>query len=404
MIYNLGIYFYGGLIKLASTWSKKAQKWVNGRKNFWENLPTIPKDKHVVWFHCASMGEYDQGLPVMEKYKELFPDTYLLVTFFSPSGYEVLKDKSIGDHTCYLPLDTPENARKFVDHFQPERAFFVKYEYWLNYIDASAKKGCDIYGLSAVFRENQRFFKWYAGRFKSMINKFDHFFLQNKDSADILAKHGYSHYTVTGDTRYDRVLKRAEQNHSNSILESWYVDNSDILIVGSSWPKDEQIIIPLINKKEIDIPVIIAPHEVNKEHIDSINKSLQVPHQNYTDIENGEELKKDTKVIILNCIGVLAKAYKYGTIAYVGGGFGTGLHNILEPAAFGLPVIFGPQHDKFPETEEFIDEGVGKSISDNKSFISALHTFNEKEDIESKVTKFVQQKGGATDKVLTYFK
>lgn len=404
MIYNLGIYFYGGLIKLASTWSEKAQKWVNGRKNFWKNLPTVSEDKHVIWFHCASMGEYDQGLPVMEKYKELFPDTYLLVTFFSPSGYEVLKDKSIGDHTCYLPLDTPENARKFVDHFKPERAFFVKYEYWLNYIDACAKNGCEIYGLSAVFRENQRFFKWYAGRFKSMINKFSHFFLQNKASADILAKHGYSHYTITGDTRYDRVLKRAQQKNSNSILESWCADKKNVLIIGSSWPKDEQTIIPLINNKEIEIPVIIAPHEVNKEHIDSIIDSLEVPHQNYTDLENGEELKKETKVIILNCIGVLAKAYKYGTIAYVGGGFGTGLHNILEPAAFGLPVIFGPQHDKFPEAKEFIDEGIGKSISDNLSFIRALHTFHEKEDIEGKVTEFVQRKAGAKEKVLTYFK
>tara|TARA_B100000508_G_scaffold136157_1_gene128817 strand:- start:71125 stop:72336 length:1212 start_codon:yes stop_codon:yes gene_type:complete len=403
MLYNLGIYLYGGLIRLASLWNKKAKKWVEGRAGFWNQNLEIPNDRKVIWFHCASMGEYDQGLPVMQAFKEADPKNFILVTFFSPSGYEALISKSIGDHTCYLPLDTPRNAKKFIEKFHPTKAFFVKYEYWLNFIDACTKNGCKLYGLSALFRDDQRFFKWYAGRFKSMIKKFDHFFLQNETSASVLRSNGYENFTISGDTRYDRVILRAKEDRSNEIFEKWSRVDSKILVIGSSWPKDEQLLISLINKKQIEELVILAPHEVNTEHISSIEKQLSVPYQKYTDLENGVELKMDTQVIILNCIGVLAYAYKYGSIAYVGGAFGTGLHNILEPASFGLPVIFGPQHSKFPEADDFIEAGIGSSIQTSTELLSVYNRFKDS-DFEEEVLSFMKRKSGATDEVMSYFK
>jgi 3-deoxy-D-manno-octulosonic-acid transferase len=403
MLYNISIIVYGSIIKLAAIWNKKAKLWINGRKNFWKILPSLDDKKEVVWFHCASMGEYDQALPVMQSYKDQFPNSFLLITFFSPSGYETLKDKSIGDFTCYLPLDTPKNASRFIGYFKPIKAFFVKYEYWLNYIDSCYKNECELYGLSSVFRENQRFFKAYRLRFSRMINKFDYFFLQNEESASILKANGYSNYLLTGDTRYDRVVMRANQNSSNEYFEKWKTDNP-ILVVGSSWPSDEGLIIPLINQNKINASVILAPHEVNPQHIDQITSSLALPYQLYTDLEEGQEVKQETKVIILNCIGVLANAYKYGDVAYVGGGFKTGLHNILEPAAFGLPVIFGPNHKKFPEAKSFINAGIAKSINNSETCEKALNQFFEDHIISKRVQDFVSQNVGATEKVMSHFK
>lgn len=403
MFYSLGIHIYGGLIQLAALWNKKASKWVSGRRMFWSKLPEIPKNKEVVWFHCASMGEYDQGLPVMERYVENFPGTFLLVTFFSPSGYEAIKDNSIADHTCYLPLDTRSNAKRFINHFHPAKAFFVKYEFWLNYIDVCSKSSCDLYGLSAVFRPDQRFFQWYGGRFRSMIQKFDHFFLQNDKSAQILATHDHYNYTVTGDTRYDRVLDRVKLKEKNPLFEKWSISKRNILVIGSSWPKDEEILYPLINDIENSTAVILAPHEVDSEHIDKIISNLSVPFQRYTDLEKGQVIEMSTKIIILDCIGVLANAYKYGTLAYVGGAFGKGLHNILEPASFGLPVVFGPNYQKFPEAKEFIDAKIGKSINDADSCSIALNTFAQDKNSEKKVLDFMRDKSGATVRVISYF-
>ncbi len=403
MFYSLGIYAYGGIVRLASLWNAKARKWILGRKNFWSKLPTIPKNKEVVWFHCASMGEYDQGLPVMESFLDNFPNTYLLVTFFSPSGYEAIKDKSIADHTCYLPLDTKRNAKRFVDHFNPKKVFFVKYEFWLNYIDSCYRSDCKLFGLSAVFREDQRFFKWYGGRFTSMIDKFEHFFLQNNKSARTLSINDYNNFTVTGDTRFDRVLIRAKHNEHNPILEKWTKRKRNVLVIGSSWPKDEEILYPLINDTESSTAVILAPHEVNKEHIDGIIDKLNVPFQKYTDLLKGEVVESTTEVIILDCIGVLANAYKYGTLAYVGGAFGKGLHNILEPASFGLPVVFGPNHKKFPEAQEFIDAKIGKSINDEDSCSLALNVFAQDSNCDKKVLDIMEEKSGATSKVISYF-
>lgn len=398
MLYTLGIYIYGVLIRLGALFSPKAKKWVNGRKGFWEKIPNLD-DKKVIWFHCASLGEYDQGKPIMEAWKEKYPTDFILVTFFSPSGYENIKDKSVGDFTCYLPLDTKINARKFIRGFQPKVAFFIKYEIWVNLLKEAKKKDCTIYSVSASFRENHRFFKWYGGTFRKALSLFNHIFVQNKRSQTLLSNIGITRVTVSGDTRYDRVAQRAEGNKKNLLIEPWATGNS-IFVVGSSWPKDEEIIIPCINNGKIMDKIILAPHEIDEKHVNSITNQLEVTYQRYTNLKKGEVLQLETRVLILDCIGVLADAYRFGNMAYVGGGFGTGLHNILEPAAFGLPVLFGPVHEKFPEAQEFIEDGIGKECTDINSFYASYSSFKEQKSIQRDVKAFIMSKRGATEIVM----
>jgi 3-deoxy-D-manno-octulosonic-acid transferase len=393
MLYTLGIYIYGFLMRLGALFHPKAKKWVNGRKNFWNKIPDL-KNENVIWFHCASLGEYDQGKPIMEAWKKEHPQDFILVTFFSPSGYENIKNKSIGDFTCYLPLDTHKNAKKFVRFFNPSKVFFIKYEIWINHLKAVKRSGAKLYSVSASFRKNHRFFKWYGGTFRKALFLFDHIFVQYQLSKDLLSKIGITNVTVSGDTRYDRVAQRAKENKDNEIIAPWAKDES-IFVIGSSWPTDEEMIIPYINDYKINTKVIIAPHEVNRTHIKQIEERLKINYQLYTNIQNGEKLKRHTQVLILDCIGVLADAYRYGNIAYVGGGFGTGLHNILEPAAFGTPVIFGPIHKKFPEAQEFINVGIGKSCDENKTFFSTYTAFKKNKKIENEVKKFIKGKLGA---------
>ncbi|HLV41097.1 MAG TPA: glycosyltransferase N-terminal domain-containing protein [Brumimicrobium sp.] len=400
MLYTLGIYIYSLLMHLGALFHPKAKKWIRGRKGFWKHIPDL-KNENVIWFHCASLGEYDQGKPIMEAWKKKHPTDFILVTFFSPSGYENVKNKSVGDYTCYLPLDTKKNAKKFMLNFRPKVAFFVKYEIWINHLKAAKQNNTKIYSVSASFRKNHRFFKWYGGMFRKALFLFDHIFVQHELSKQLLSVIGVHNVTVSGDTRYDRVSARAEEDKENVIISPW-AKNESIFVVGSSWPDDEEIIIPYINDFKIKSKVIIAPHEVNRSHIQEIENRLKVNYQLYTSIQNGENLKQHTQVLILDCIGVLADAYRYGNLAYVGGGFGTGLHNILEPASFGLPVIFGPSHKKFPEAQEFIDFGIAKSCDENKSFYEAYTYFNKKQNIQSKVKSFIENKRGATEIVMEY--
>lgn len=398
MLYNLGIFFYGFLLRIGSLFHSKAKSWVAGRKKFWKKIPSVDKED-VVWFHCASLGEYEQGKPIMEAWKKKYPHSFMLITFFSPSGYENIKDNSVGDYTCYLPLDTPKNARKFIQHFQPEHVFFIKYEIWVNHLKAAKKSGAKLYSISASFRRNHRFFAWYGGVFRKALKLFDHIFVQYELSKKLLSKIDIECVTVSGDTRYDRVAQRAEEDKVNTIIAPW-AEDEDVFVLGSSWTPDEEMIIPYINDYKIKTKVIIAPHEVDKAHVEEIESRLNVSYQLYTNVQKGETLKHHTQVLILDCIGVLADAYRYGSIAYVGGGFGTGLHNILEPAAFGLPVIFGPIHKKFPEAKAFIKAGIAKSCGENKAFFDAYSAFINNEDIEKEVKKYIESKRGAAQKVM----
>lgn len=395
MLYNIGIRSYGLAVRVASLFNEKAKLWIAGRKDYWNNLPDV-KNRNVVWFHCSSLGEYDQGKPIMESWRIEHPEDYILVTFFSPSGYENIKDKSVGDYTCYLPLDTPKNAEKFIQHFQPKNSFFIKYEIWINYINEAKKHGSKVYSISASFRENQRFFKWYGQNFRNALKQFDHIFVQKESSKALLNKIDITAVTVSGDTRYDRVIQRAQENRENAIIAPW-VEGEQVFIVGSSWAPDEEIIIPYINDFKIQNRVIIAPHDVNESRIKEITSKLKVSYQLYTKVQEGEVLKPYTTVLIMDCIGVLAEAYRYGNLAYVGGGFGTGLHNILEPAAFGLPVIFGPEFKKFPEAQDFIDAEIGNSCDDGKSFYDAYTYYLGNKQATERVKNFVNSQKGATD-------
>lgn len=396
-IYNLGIRFYGLFLWLASLFNPKAKKWVDGRVNWESQLPEV-KNKKVVWFHCASLGEFEQGRPVIEEWKKRFPTNFILVTFFSPSGYEIQKNYSHADHIMYLPLDTPKNAKNFITYFQPTTVFFVKYEFWLNYIFSAKKANANLFSLSALFRPNQRFFKWYGKIFRNALHHFDYFFVQNQASQQLLNSIGIQNAKITGDTRYDRIFDRIAEQKENELIKNWLGDEK-VFVIGSSWPSDEAIILPIINNQNWIKKVIIAPHNVDKKHVKQLTNGLKKAYSCYTEVNS--EIPKESQILVLDCIGVLADAYKYGEFAYVGGAFGTGLHNILEPAGFGLPVVFGPKFSKFPEAYDFIERGIGFSVESQTELSSKInHIKQYLEELKSNVLDFTNQQKGARNKVL----
>jgi len=393
-LYNIGIFFYGIAIRIASLFNAKAKDWIVGRQNLFKNLPDVT-GKEVIWFHCASLGEFDQGLPLMAKIKEESPSAYLLVTFFSPSGmnFQHKRDHK-ADHVMYLPLDTPKNARKFIQHFQPSKIIFVKYEFWSNLIFAAKKSGSKLYNISGLFREDHRFFKWYGGFFRKTLEQFDWFFVQNEQSKKLLNSVNIDQVSISGDSRFDRVLENKTQAQENSIIAG-FKNSEPLFIVGSSWPEDEKVLAPWINKHEGK--VLIAPHNVDESNVKAI--LTNIPNAvRYTEAE-GNDLSEN-KVLILDTIGQLSNAYSYGDIAYIGGGFSGNLHNILEPAVFGLPVIFGPKHSRFPEAQQFIELGIGFSVSTTEEFERAYQKIQERHaEISSTTTDFVEKNKGAAEKI-----
>ncbi len=399
ILYNIGIIIYGCLLRFSSLFHDKAKLWVSGRKDLFKKLPTVSNQK-TYWFHCASLGEFDQALPVINLLKEQDSSVYIVVTFFSPSGYlHFHKRNHKADYVCYLPLDTPSNAKKFVTHFSPEKTFFVKYEFWANYIFEVKKSGGKLYSISALFRQDQCFFKKSGSFFRTILKQFDLFYVQNKVSADLLQSIGISNYEITGDTRFDRVIENKNNLQGNPILQN-FLGGEKAFIVGSSWPEDEDLVIPLINNGTIIEKIIIAPHDVSEIHIQNIIKKLQFPFIRYSELEKNNHFK-DEKIIILDTIGNLANAYSYGSYAYVGGGFSGSLHNILEPAVFGLPVIFGPKHKRFPEAEMFIELGIGFSIQTTDELKSIINKIKmNKAELKSKTIHFVNQQAGASLKIV----
>ena len=398
-LYNISIFLIGVGMRIASLFNPKAKEWVVGRKNMFQNLPVV-KGENVVWFHCASLGEFDQGIPLMKKIINEDPSVFLLVTFFSPSGMKFYqKRERIANLVMYLPLDTPWNAKRFVHYFQPKKVFFVKYEFWYNFIHQAKSQGARIYNVSGLFREEQRFFKWYGGIFRKLLKKFDWFFVQNEKSKQLLGSIGVKNVSVTGDSRFDRVIENKVTGSENKIIAT-FKNNQNLLIIGSSWPEDELIIIPWI--KSFQGKVLIAPHNVDEAHITSIVKQLPNAYR-YTEA-NKDNI--DTKnILILDTIGQLANAYSYGNIAYVGGGFSGSLHNILEPAVFGLPVIFGPKHKRFPEGEAFIENGFGFSVSTTEEFTKAYNAITTNYLlISQKEMEFIKKNAGASERILQHLK
>ncbi len=372
-LYSLLTHLAGLVLKIVALFSPKMKLFVQGRKTVFETLSQkIASSDKTIWFHAASLGEYEQGLPVMEKIKEKYPAHKIIVTFFSPSGYEVRKNTKDADVVVYLPLDTKPNAEKFLKLVHPDMVFFIKYEFWPNYLNGLKNRSTRVYLISGLFRENQLFFKWYGGFYRDALKAFTHFFVQYESSKQLLANIGFSNVTVSGDTRYDRVSKVLERDNTLPFIEE-FINGKTTVVFGSSWPKDESLFTDFINQAT-DTKFIIAPHTIGNDHINEIKNSLTKKTVLFTEKEGKNLAEYD--VFIINTIGILGKIYSYADVAYVGGGFGTaGLHNILEPAAFGVPIIIGPNHQKFPEAVALVHMGgcvVANDKAEMEETLSAL--------------------------------
>jgi len=355
LVYSLLTHIASFFISLVAVFNHKMRLFVQGRRQVFNILQQkISATDKTIWFHAASLGEYEQGLPIMEKMRELYPTHKLVLTFFSPSGYEIRKNTPAADVVVYLPLDTKANAATFMRLVHPEMAFFIKYEFWPNYLNELKKAGTPAYLISGLFRPNQAFFKWYGGIYRDAFKAFRQFFVQYQSSKELLKTIGFTNVSVSGDTRYDRVSRILEQDNTLPFIEA-FINEKTTVVFGSSWPKDENLFVPFINGSQ-DVKFIIAPHTFGESHITELLQSIKKPTLLFTEKE-GKNLA-DYDVLIINTIGLLGKIYSYADAAYVGGGFGTaGLHNILEPAAFGVPIIIGPNHSKFPEAVALAQAG-----------------------------------------------
>ncbi len=402
--YPLFIASYGLLIKVAGLFNNKAKLFVSGRKNTFKHLKQWRKEtsKEVIWFHAASLGEFEQGRPLIEYLKKEHPQFAILITFFSPSGYEVRKKYEHANHICYLPLDSSSNSKRFISLVQPKMTFFIKYEFWNNYFEALKKKGIPIFSISSIFRENQVYFKSTFNFHNTILRKVEHFFVQNKTSVTLLKQIEISNVSISGDTRFDRVADITKSAQPLEIIEN-FIGDLPTVILGSSWKDDLDVIGSVLNKHIKKFNLIIAPHNVDAKTIDEIDSYFTVKVLRYSDYE----LCCDGgfSVLTIDNIGLLTSIYAYSDIAYVGGAFRTGLHNILEPATFGSPVIFGPNYAKFDEATNLIQSGGGKSINTTEEFENELlRLLNPSERTESgaKSKTFIQENTGATKKIVDY--
>ena len=399
-------------IAVASLFNKKASKMWHGERQAVKILrEKVDPQAQYIWFHAASLGEYEQGLPVIEAIKEQFPTHKIVVTFFSPSGYEVRKNNAIADVTVYLPLDTISNAKQFVELVHPEMAFFIKYEYWPNYLNELKKQQIKTYLISGILRENQAFFKWYGGFYRNALKTFDYFFVQNESSKTLLQSIGFNNVKVSGDTRFDRVVSILERDNSLDFIEQ-FKDNTTTIVIGSSWPKDESLLVNYINQSSDDVKFIIAPHNIKQEQISNLKNQIQKKTILYS--EKDEMLKQvqhdkieTFQVFIIDTIGILTKIYSYADIAYVGGGFGNpGVHNILEPATFGVPVVIGPNFSHFAEATALINMEGCISIQNqtqlNEAFDLLLHNEDERLEKGHICSTFVQMNKGATQTIMNH--
>lgn len=404
-LYSIGIGMYYLGILIASLFSKKARLWITGRKNIFNLIEekVSPSDK-IYWFHSASLGEFEQGRPVMEAIKKNDPSIKICLTFFSPSGYEIRKNYEHADYIFYLPLDTKRNAARFIKLVNPQKAFFIKYEYWYHYLDQLNRQNIPAYLISAYFRHNQIFFRWYGKWFLKILFKFTHIFVQNKLSEQILEYARLYDVTSSGDTRFDRVIEIARQSKKIEAVEKF--KNNDIIIIGgSTWPKDEELLTRFINDTSHNVKYIIAPHIISEGNIHHLEKSIKKPLVKYSSA--GENDISKFQILIIDNIGMLSSLYKYADIAYIGGGFGAGIHNILEAAVFGLPVIFGPKHKKYQEALDLLKLGGAYTICDCKNlckYFEDLLDDRVRKRVGKISKKYVAEKQGATQIILDKIK
>lgn len=402
VLYSIGLYLYALGVIFASLLSKKARKLVEGIPQTFKILKAeIKPDDRVVWFHAASLGEFEQGRPLMKRLRKEHPEYKILLTFFSPSGYEVRKDYHGADVVCYLPFDTPGNVHSFLRLAHPEIGVFIKYEFWLNYLTTGKKKGVKLYSVSSIFRENQYFFHWW-GTIRP-LRQFDHLFVQNKESKRLLEEHGIDCVTVVGDTRLDRVIDVKNAAAPLPIVEE-FVGKSPCFIAGSSWGPDEEIYIPYFAQHK-DWKLIIAPHVISAVHLKSIYKLLEangLKAIRYSELESGEATVGNENVMIVDCFGKLSSIYRYGKVALVGGGFGVGIHNVPEAAVYGIPVLFGPNNRKFKEAQDLKQCKGAFEYGDFETFKQIMDRFlNDSSAIEEagrKAGEYINSNAGAANK------
>ena len=411
-MYSLAIHFYAFIIALISPFHKKARIMRLGQ---WKTnsilREKIDRNAKYIWFHASSLGEFEQGRPLMEKIKAEHPEYKILLTFFSPSGYEVRKNYNGADVICYLPFDTPYRVKKFLNLANPSIAVFIKYEFWGNYLQELKHRNIPVYIISSIFRRDQLFFQWFGYPYRKMLYCFTHLFVQDDRSAALLKEFGITNVTVTGDTRFDRVLDVRNQARELSPVEHFVCEGGKekklTLVAGSSWPQDEEILIPYFNEHP-EMKLIIAPHEIHREHLMYIESLLKRPSVRLSDVFHDQSLAEGKDCLIVDSFGLLSSIYRYGTIAYIGGGFGAGIHNTLEAAVYGIPVLFGPKYHKFKEAKDLIKVGGGFSVSDKQSFcekMDELLTYHEVlEAAGESAGQFVNGNAGATDKILRIIK
>jgi len=401
LLYDIGIRLYWLLALIVSPWDQKAKLWLRGRRNWHEKLKgALGQDEKVIWFHCASLGEFEQGRPVIEGVRERLPDRKILLTFFSPSGYEKRKDYDGADYVMYLPLDTRRNANRMLDLLSIEMAIFIKYEFWYHFLKQLKTKGVPVYLASGNFRNDQLFFRWYGLWYRQFLDLFTHIFVQNKNSEDLLAGIGRRRVSVAGDTRFDRVHVLKQSKFEHPALEG-FGKNSPIIVAGSTWEKDEQLLAHTYRELGDQLYWIIAPHELSEGHLRSLQDRFPGSLR-YTELEG--KIPEGCRVILVDTIGKLSYLYRYGKLAYIGGGFGKGIHNILEAATYGLPVIFGPEYSKFLEALELTSLGGAFPIGSETELLFTVRQQLENPKLlktSSQIAaNFVSERVGATSLIL----
>ncbi|MGZ3862784.1 MAG: 3-deoxy-D-manno-octulosonic acid transferase [Bacteroidia bacterium] len=410
-LYNLGVFLYWSFLNIASLFHQKAKLWVRGRKNIFGyiearlNEKNISGSSNIIWFHCASLGEFEQGRPVIEKLKAENKDVKIVLTFFSPSGYEIRKDYELADAVFYLPIDFSSNVRRFISLVKPTTVVFVKYEFWLNYLSELKKQNIPTYLISAVFRKNQHFFKGYGKIFLNSLDTYKKIFVQDENSLSLLLQHGIKDAEVAGDTRFDRVMQITKVKTTLTDIER-FCANSTVLIAGSTWSKDVDLVMSAyvkLKQKNPELKLILVPHEVDENSIAQTEKIILEKNSTlffarYTSKQNFER----HDVLIIDTIGMLSQLYRFGIAAYVGGGFNDGIHSILEAMAHGVPVAFGPHNHKFVEAQEAKRFEIGREIHDENellAFFSEMILPGKVKTLSVKINDYMRSKTGATDKI-----
>ena len=403
--YTLSVWFYYLLIKLASPFHKKARQWLEGRKNIFSRLEkAFEKNTHpVVWFHAASLGEFEQARPVIEGFRSQHPTHKILLTFFSPSGYEVRKNYEGADYIFYLPLDTLSNVERFIRIVKPQTALFVKYEFWHYYISELHKNNIPVISFSAIFRQEQIFFKPYGNFYRAILSRFSKIFVQDQQSLDLLRSTQLNNAEAAGDTRFDRVKQICDRKKEISIAQA-FKNNKKLLVIGSAWKEDMEVLIPFINQFKEEIKIIVAPHEIKKEEIQAWIKVLNKRSVLFSEASETNVSEKD--ILFIDNIGMLSSLYQYAEFAYIGGAFGKGLHNTLEAVTFGMPVFFGPNYSKFKEARDLIRMKIAFSVRSTETFAKSFEEFYTQDDVRIqtalKAKEYILENTGASEKIIQY--